>query len=389
MRLFEDFFDEMETDDVINDEASFDENDENASGYTYKLDICITGINAKYRKDRDTLLKYLHKFDKILKQILTYNYFITDCDDVFEYSLLDNKWNSNYRHNYLKPEHFEYDGLKFYNDPKALEDDRHIYEVSQFNVRINMNLSQNPKNMFVFIKCIGDTIPNVANLCFPATNPAKVSRFSIKNFRTGKTFGCAAQKLIDICNMKNTKPVMKTCYDFYRYLFNKSNHEFVDKYFKKTKYSVYCLDIIKALNVNVNDIYVDEDDKSIRIEIPEGVKCKPYIYGLNNIINNSSKYFSLTVNGSIHIDVWTNNIDTIINALYPNVNTLTMNIHHNKSIGNIDLSRLYINNFKATYKPVYRYAWSREEPVYNPPIIFNPSSKPKICKIIDNSDKTV
>ena len=386
MRLFEDFFDDMETDDVINDEASFDENDENASGYTYKLDICITGINAKYRKDRDTLLKHLHKFDKILKQILTYNYFITDCDDAFEYSLLDNKWNSNYKSN---PEHFEYDGLKFYNNPKVLEDDRHIYEVSQFNVRINMNLSQNPKNMFVFIKCIGDTIPNAAKICFPATNPAKVFHFSIKNFRTGKTFGCAAQKLIDICNMKNTKLVMKTCYDFYRYLFNKSNHEFVDKYFKKTKYSVYCLDIIKALNVNVNDVYIDEDDKSIRIEIPEGVKCKPYIYGLNNIINNSSKYFSLTVNGSIHIDVWTNNIDTIINALYPNVNTLTMNIHHNKSIGNIDLSRLYISNFKATYKPVYRYAWSRKEPVYNPPIIFNPSSKPKICKIIDNSHKTV
>lgn len=386
MRLFEDFFDEMETDDVINDEASFDENDEIASGYTYKLDICITGITVKYRKDRDTLLKHLHKFDKILKQILTYNYFITDCDDAFEYSLLDNKWNSNYDSN---PEHFEYDGLKFYNNPKVLEDDRHIYEVSQFNVRINMNLSQNPKNMFVFIKCIGDTIPNVAKICFPATNPAKVFHFSIKNFRTGKTFGCAAQKLIDICNMKNSKPVMKTCYDFYRYLFNKSNHEFVDKYFKKTKYSVYCLDIIKALNVNVNDVYIDEDDKSIRIEIPEGVKCKPYIYGLNNSINNSWKYFSLTVNGSIHIDVWTNNIDTIINALYPNVNTLTMNIHHNKSIGNINLSRLYINNFKATYKPVYRYAWSREEPVYNPPIIFNPSSKPKICKIIDNSDKTV
>ena len=386
MRLFEDFFDEMETDDVINDEASFDENDEIASGYTYKLDICITSITVKYRKDRDTLLKHLHKFDKILKQILTYNYFITDCDDAFEYSLLDNKWNSNYDSN---PEHFEYDGLKFYNNPKVLEDDRHIYEVSQFNVRINMNLSQNPKNMFVFIKCIGDTIPNVAKICFPATNPAKVFHFSIKNFRTGKTFGCAAQKLIDICNMKNTKPVMKTCYDFYRYLFNKSNHEFVDKYFKKTKYSVYCLDIIKALNVNVNDVYIDEDDKSIRIEIPEGVKCKPYIYGLNNIINNSSKYFSLTVNGSIHIDVWSNNIDTIINALYPNVNTLTMSIHHNKSIGNIDLSRLYINNFKATYKPVYRYAWSRKEPVYNPPIIFNPSSKPKICNIIDNSHKTV
>lgn len=385
MRLFEDFFDEMETDDVINDEASFDENDEIASGYTYKLDICITGINAKYRKDRDTLLKQLHKFDKILKHILTYNYFITDYYDKFEYSLLDNKWNSNYNSN---PEHFEYDGLKFYNNPKVLEDDRHIYEVSQFNVRINMNLSQNPKNMFVFIKCIGDTIPNVAKICFPATNPAKVFHFSIKNFRTGKTFGCAAQKLIDICNMKNTKPVMKTCYDFYRYLFNKSNHEFVDKYFKKTKYSVYCLDIIKALNVNVNDVYIDEDDKSIRIEIPEGMKCKPYIYGLNNIINNSNKYFSLTVNGSIHIDVWSNNIDTIINALYPNVNTLTMSIHHNKSIGNIDLSRLYINNFKATYKPVYRYAWSRKEPVYNPPIIFNPSSKPKICKIIDNSHKT-
>ena len=172
-------------------------------------------------------------------------------------------------------------------------------------------------------------------------------------------------------------------------MFNKSNHEFVDKYFKKTKYSVYCLDIIKALNVNVNDVYIDEDDKSIRIEIPEGVKCKPYIYGLNNIINNSSKYFSLTVNGSIHIDVWTNNIDTIINALYPNVNTLTMNIYHNESIKNIDLSRLYINNFNATYKPVYRYAWSRKEPVYNPPIIFNPSSKPKICNIIDNSHKTV
>ena len=120
MRLFEDFFDEIETDDVINDEASFDENDEIASGYTYKLDICITGINAKYRKDRDTLLKHLHKFDKILKQILTYNYFITDCDDKFEYSFLDNKWNSDYRPKHLNPEHFEYDGLNFYNDPKVL-----------------------------------------------------------------------------------------------------------------------------------------------------------------------------------------------------------------------------------------------------------------------------
>ena len=79
------------------------------------------------------------------------NYFITDCDDEFEYSFLDNKWNSDYRPKYFNPEHFEYDGLKFYNDPKVLEDDRHIYEVSQFNVRINVNLSQNPKNMFVFI----------------------------------------------------------------------------------------------------------------------------------------------------------------------------------------------------------------------------------------------
>ena len=269
MRLFEDFFDEIETDDVINDEASFDENDEIASGYTYKLDICITCINVQYRKKRETLLKQLHKFDKILKQILTYNYFITDCDDEFEYSFLDNKWNSDYRPKYLNPKHFEYDGLKFYNDPKVLEDNRHIYEVSQFNVRINVNLSQNPKNMFVFIKCIGDTIPNVAKICFPATNPAKVFYFSIKNFRTGKTFRCAAQKLIDICNMKNSKPVMKTCYDFYRFLFNKSNREFVDNYFKKTKYSVYCLDIIKALNLKVDDVYIDEDDKSIRIEIPE------------------------------------------------------------------------------------------------------------------------
>ena len=388
MRLFEDFFDEIETDDVINDEASFDENDEIASGYTYKLDICITGITVKYRKDRDTLLKHLHKFDKILKQILTYNYFITDCDDAFEYSLLDNKWNNtNYRFNYLKPEHFEYDGLKFYNDPRVLKDDRHIYEISQFNVRINVNLSQNPKNMFAFIKCIGDTIPKVAKFCFPDTNPAKVFNFSIKNLRTGKEFRCAAQKLIDICNMKNSKPVMKTCYDFYRFLFNKSNHEFVDNYFKKTKYSVECLNIIKALNVNIDDVYIDEDDKSIRIEIPEGVRCKPQIYSLDAYINNSNKYLSITVNGSIHIDVWSNNIDTIINALYPNVNTLTMSIEHNKSIGNIDLSRLYINNFKATYKPLYRYY--RGETVYNPPIIFNPLSKPKICKIIDNRDKTV
>ena len=80
------FFDEIETDDVMNDEASFDEKGEFLSGYTYKLDICIVSINAKYRKDRVTLLKQLHKFDKILKQILIYNYFITDCDDVFEYS---------------------------------------------------------------------------------------------------------------------------------------------------------------------------------------------------------------------------------------------------------------------------------------------------------------
>ena len=49
MRLFEDFFDEIETDDVINDEASFDENDEIPSGYTYKLDISIVGIKYKYK----------------------------------------------------------------------------------------------------------------------------------------------------------------------------------------------------------------------------------------------------------------------------------------------------------------------------------------------------
>ena len=70
MRLFEDFFDEIETDDLINDKASFDENDDITSSYTYKLDIYITSINVKYRKDRETLLKQLHKFDKILKQIL-------------------------------------------------------------------------------------------------------------------------------------------------------------------------------------------------------------------------------------------------------------------------------------------------------------------------------
>lgn len=67
-----------------------------------------------------------------------------------------------------------------------------------------------------------------------------------------------------------------------------------------------------------------------------------------------------------------------------------MSIYHSNSIGNIDLSRLFINNFKATYRPVYKYQrLFNKEPVYNPPIIFNPSSKPKICKIIDNSDKTI
>lgn len=390
MRLFEDFFDEIETDDVINDEASFDENDDITSSYTYKLDICITCINVQYRKNRETLLKQLHKFDKILKQILAYNYFITDYDDKFEYSFLDNKWNGEYRPSYINPEHFEYDGLKFYNDPRVLEDDRHVYEMSQFDVRINVNLSQNPKYMFVFIKCIGDTIPKVAKFCFPSTNPAKVFHFSIKNLRTDKEFGCAAQKLIDICNMKNSKPVMKTCYDFYRFLFNKRNYEIVDNYFKKTKYSVDCLDIIKALNLKVNDVYIDEDDKSIHIEIPKGVKCKPWIYGLMAHIDKSNKVVCITVNGSIHLDIFIDNIDTIINILYPNVNTLTMTIGHNKSIGNIDLSRLYINNFKATYGRVYTSCWGlKREPVYNPPIIFNPSSKPKICKIIDNSHKTV
>lgn len=385
MRLFEDFFDEIESDELIDNDASFDENEEIEAGYTYKLDICITKINVKYRKSRDVLFKQLHKFDKILKQILKYNYFITGCNEQFEYSFLDNKWNDDnyYKYKYLKPEHFEYDGLNIYNDPRVLKDETYVKEMSQFNVRIDVNFSQNPRNMFAFIKCLGDTIPKIAKTCFPATNPADVFHISIKNFRTGKTFGCAAQKLIDICNMKQSKPVMKTCYDLYRYLFNKKGNEFVDNYFSKSKYSVDCLNIVKALNLKVENVYIDEDSKSIRIEIPDGVKCKPWIYGVASWLEHSKKYLCIVVNGSIHIDVWSDNIEKIINILYPNVNTLTMKISHNERIEKIDLSRLYIQNFKATYEPLYSY--QRERNIYNPPIIFNPSYKPKNCKIIDNS----
>lgn len=83
--------------------------------------------------------------------------------------------------------------------------------------------------------------------------------------------------------------------------------EYIDKYLSKNAYSADVVNIVKALQVkDITTLYIDEDEKSIRITIPQGVSVKPYfnlLYTTIRKIEANNKYVSLFVEGKITIEL--------------------------------------------------------------------------------------
>lgn len=224
-----------------------------------------------------------------------------------------------------------------------------------------------------------------------------------------KRFGCAERGLIDIMNRNDNNSVRNYLKTLYNVIFDinlRYSRPYIDKYISKCSYSQEVIELIKALEVkDITTLYIDEDEKSIRITVPKGIAVKPYfnkLFQTVKSIEKTGKYVSFFIEGKITIELplyystWYIT-DEQNKFFYKNlgysVNELVISVKwYGDKLSEIDLSYLQIQDLKVRYSAISEYTYNRiinnNGNKYIFPIVkLNPTYTPKKIKVYDNFAK--
>ena len=148
---------------------------------------------------------------------------------------------------------------------------------------------------------------------------------------------------------------------------------------------------------------VSETDKTLFVEIPKNEKLSVTLSSMSRVyelMKKSDKYFLITVNGELIVKIWylmtqergqyseANRFEYMLNhCLYSTINALTLKIDYAHPDYVINLTNMFIKEFKAVFARIPKYRLTAEQiKNYHIPVI-KFTEEPKKVKIVDNTKK--
>ena len=211
--------------------------------------------------------------------------------------------------------------------------------------------------------------------------------------------------MLDFENRLDNRATKEAYKKLQRVFFYSGREDYINKHFDKTKqkYSTYAQLVMKTLGIDDKKLLVSETDKTLFVEIPKNEKLSIDLYSMDrvyNLMKSYDKYFLITVNGELIVKIWylmireqghyteTDKFEYMMNhCVYSTINALTLKIDYAHPDYVINLTNMFIKEFKAVFAniPEYRLTDQQIKNYHIPVIKF--TEEPKKVKIVDNTKR--
>ena len=211
--------------------------------------------------------------------------------------------------------------------------------------------------------------------------------------------------MLDFENRLDNRATKEAYKKLQRVFFYSGSKDYINKHFDKTKqkYSTYAQLVMKTLGIDDKKLLVSETDKTLFVEIPKNEKLSVDLYSMGRVydlMKSYGKYFLITVNGELIVKIWylmipeqghyteTDKFEYMMNhCVYSTINALTLKIDYAHPDYVINLTNMFIKEFKAVFAniPKYRLTDQQIKNYHIPVIKF--TEEPKKVKIVDNTKR--
>ena len=211
--------------------------------------------------------------------------------------------------------------------------------------------------------------------------------------------------MLDFENRLDNRATKEAYKKLQRVFFYSGREDYINKHFDKTKqkYSTYAQLVMKTLGIDDKKLLVSETDKTLFVEIPKNEKLSVDLYSMGrvyNLMKMYDKYFLITVNGGLTVNIWylmipeqghhteADKFEYMMNhCLYSTINALTLKIDYAHPDYVINLTNMFIKEFKAVFANVPKYRLTDQQiKNYHIPVI-KFTEEPKKVKIVDNTKR--
>ena len=211
--------------------------------------------------------------------------------------------------------------------------------------------------------------------------------------------------MLDFENRLDNRATKEAYKKLQRVFFYSERKDYINKHFDKTKqkYSTYAQLVMKTLGIDDKKLLVSETDKTLFVEIPKNEKLSIDLYSMGrvyNLMKSYDKYFLITVNGGLTVNIWylmipeqghyteTDKFEYMMNhCVYSTINALTLKIDYAHPDYVINLTNMFIKEFKAVFANIPKYRLTEQQiKNYHIPVI-KFTEEPKKVKIVDNTKR--
>jgi hypothetical protein len=373
--------------------------------FPFTMQFQINHLGKESRKDENEFVTRLKKFDEEFRGNLEMCPFIEDFSRL-TYMIMNDVWNNAYyrRNEDFKTE-FDFNDLHFYNEENFGK--HHIEEASQFDVSVGIEFAGlNYNNLIQFVKQLRRILQTSVKYSFPEGKFADVTfvdaREGEKSARH-RTARMDVQRMLDFENRLDNRATKEAYKKLQMVFFDSGDQDYINKQFdaKKQKYSTYAQLVIKTLDIDDKKMLVSETDKTLFVEIPKNEKLTVNLFAMTRVyelMKKYDKYFLITVNGELIVKIWylmivergqyteADKFEYMVNhCLYSTINALTLKIDYAHPDYVINLTNMFIKEFKAVFAkiPTYRLSAQQIKNYHIPVIKF--TEEPKKVKIVDNT----
>ena len=211
--------------------------------------------------------------------------------------------------------------------------------------------------------------------------------------------------MLDFENRLDNRATKEAYKKLQRVFFYSGREDYINKHFDKTKqkYSTYAQLVMKTLGIDDKKLLVSETDKTLFVEIPKNEKLSVDLNSMARVyelMKKYDKYFLITVNGELIVKIWylmireqdyyteTDKFEYMMNhCVYSTINALTLKIDYAHPDYVINLTNMFIKEFKAVFANIPRYRLTTQQiKNYHIPVI-KFTEEPKKVKIVDNTKR--
>lgn len=390
-KLFEDYLDDVEVDDLSRDaEVTIDDR---ATVATHTIVINVNSISSTcyQRKSTNIFKEAMKKFDTLLRKVLErFPQFI----EIGE---------SRYDMNVNKDAMFEYDewsGLMIKSGVQYIEN------CASFTAYVDVVLKVNGAAFIGFIMNLWNAFNICAQKAFPGSKTAK---YGIDPIDKTKMHGMMMwkDKADNIANRKNDKATKNFVRNFMLQITGGYDNRIIDRYFNENEFDPQIYEILKKVALKANEVIISESDGGVYfIHIPKDVtlSIRNYypIQNIYDLMKKMNKKVFFTIDGTLKINVYKPSDEYIRsfmdNYCAKNIGKVNIYIECPYCDDDFDFKRNYLLDFSMFYidelyvrfakaNGFYANGHMNYPPYKQPKIIMNKSSKPNLVKISDPNKK--